>query len=89
MTIKNEILAFLNKKHDATTEQVSAVVEAEERGALHELRRLAIAGRITKTVKREFATGKRITHWKINRAWAPPPVSPQSWLSALEWKPGK
>lgn len=27
-------------------------------------------------------------HQVMTDTWAPPPVSPQSWLSALEWEPG-
>lgn len=66
MTIREEVLAYLMWKREATTAEVSAVVVAGDRGVLHELRRLAIQKKVAKTVKRDFATGRHLACWKLN-----------------------
>lgn len=89
MSIDSQVLEYLQVKRKATTEQVMLAVPAGKNVAYLALRRLALAGRVKKTTKRDFTTGCLLAYWRIKKAHASPDAVPQSWLSALEWKPGK
>jgi hypothetical protein len=65
MTIRDEILAYLAWKHEATTADVEAVVIAGRLAVSHELRRLSLAGTVSKTVTRQFETGILLARWSL------------------------
>ena len=65
MTIRDEILAYLASKRQATTAEVEAVVIAGRRAVENELRRLSIAGKVNKTLARQFETGVLLARWSL------------------------
>lgn len=86
----NDVMGHMKSTRKAAK---AAVRRLEEAGRIHRISKEG-ATRI------RFVVGpkpKPIAKRQANRdhpkqiltdSWTPPPVSPQSWLSALEWKPG-
>lgn len=83
MTIESRVLEYLQIKGQAVTSQVEDAVPAGNRAVYSSLRKLAISGRVKKTLKRDSSTGYLLAHWEVKKAHGSPETVPQSWLSAL------
>lgn len=88
----NDVMGYMQSTRSAAKLVVRRLEEADR------IHRISKEG----ATRIRFMTGpkpkvKAIVRRQANRdhpkqiltdTWTPPPVSPQSWLSALEWKPG-
>lgn len=66
MNIDNKVLAYLQWKGEATTEQVDVAVGSGEKAAYMSLRRLTLEGEITKRSGRDPKSRRQIAYWKLN-----------------------
>lgn len=101
---REQIVDYIENRPGSTVNDVMAHMKSNRAAAKEALRRLEALGLIHRITREgasriRYSAGpkpkpvKRLSTSdqpkQIQRkTWTAPPVSPQSWLSALEWKPG-